>query len=162
MTNETKPLVAHTQNKENREKLQQYTQNYEKEIARQQFKIAELEAVAQHLQAELANQQGLKRQIKSVYRNLDNKIMRSIDQRGYTKTFKTLTRFPVISASVRGKEDLIKIARLYDADNYFHYYPGRESMRLRYRLTGKLYRTTRNVAEKSAKRSYQIVKRTKK
>jgi hypothetical protein len=136
--------------------------DYEKEITRQQFKIAELETFAHYLNMELNKQQRLKQQIKSLYRSIDNKVIRTIDQKGYTRERReTLAKFPSIDLSGQSREELMKAARLYDTQAYFHYYPLHENMKLHYRALSKLYRTTRNITEKSAKKSYRLTKRVK-
>lgn len=137
-------------------------QDYGKQIARQQLKIAELEAIINHLRARLDKQQAPKQQIKDLFASVDNAIMRSIDKKGYAKKpRKTMARFPTLDISGQSKEGLLIAARSYDAKQYFQYQGLHENMKPHYRAASKLYRTTRDITKKGAKKGYKLAKRDK-
>lgn len=153
--------LAEDSHKQSLSRLQTKSQDYENEIARQQLKIIELETTLGHLHKEITKQQGLKQQLKRLYRNLDNSIMHTINTRGYArKQSQQMAKFPIIDQNLQDKKELRKIARIYDVEQNFHYLPGKEHMKLHYRVIGKAYRQTRELAEKGFIKSYQLTKRT--
>ena len=135
---------------------------YEQEIFRQQARIAELEAHMQHLHKELDRQQGAKQQLKNLYVNVDGWVIRRLDARGYArKTRIKQVAFPRLDLRAASSDELLKIARTYDAKKYFQYHERREGMKLHYRLVSKAYRTTRNVSKGGLKKVYRLTRRGK-
>lgn len=145
-----------------RHPAQQRDRIYEQEIVRQQTRIAELEAQMQHLHKELSRQQGVKQQVKSLYLSLDGWILRQIDSRGYTRNTRLKqVEFPHLDLLAADRAELLAVARAYDVKNYFQYRERRTSMKLRYRLAGKSYRTSRDISKTGLKKVYRLTRRAK-
>lgn len=141
-------------------RFQEQAQTYEKEIVRQQVKIAELEALLQYLHTELSKQRSSREQVKGLYRNLDETIMQTLDKRGYSrKQSAKAVKFQPINTQGKNTSELIAAARTYDAQKYFQYRELRQGMKLHYRLASKFYRTTRNISKESVKSAYRLAKR---
>src|SRR5581483_7098042 len=133
-----------------------------KELARQQLKIYELQAKLNNAYGELERAQGLKGQLKGVYRSIDNKIMGAINPRGYRKKQQiSKVNMPPISSNL-SKLELLGIARDYDARSYFRYRSQKTNMKIHYRIAGKVYRVSRETAKKTARKSYKLLIGSKK
>jgi hypothetical protein len=133
---------------------------YAKDIARQQLKITELEIVIDYQNKKLAKRDSLKGQAKNLYVSTDNAIMRMFDKRGYAKKTRPLkAKLPSADFGSLSREELLTIARIYDAEQAFQYRSSRENMRPHYRVASKLYRTTRNVTKRGAKAGYRLTSR---
>jgi FkbM family methyltransferase len=133
----------------------------EKEITRQQLKASKLELLSDRLRAELESQKALKHQLKSVYRSVDDMVVRSINRRGYAAKTKK-AKYLKANLDNLSKEELMRMAWVWDAESYFQYAASGKGMKLRYRIAGGIYVMTRNAAAKSAKTSYRIAKRRRK
>jgi hypothetical protein len=142
--------------------LKERARTYEKEIVRQQVKIAELEAQLQYLHDALVKQEGIKEQIKILYANLDRAIIQALDKKGYTRKRRSRqVSFPTLDPAAHTRDELMVAAWIHDVKRYFQYQGLSENMKFRYRVASKIYRLTRDVSKNSAKRAYRVTRRRK-
>lgn len=135
-------------------------QTYQKEINRQQVRIAELEAQIQHLHKLLQRQESLKEQAKNLYGILDQQIIKGLDKRGYNRKKRSRdVTLPSVDLSSASREELLQAAQIYDVRRYFQYRKLSENMKLNYRIASKLYRSGRDISKHGAKSAYRLTKR---
>lgn len=143
--------------------VQQRLQHYMQEVSRLERINASLGFFVNNLQLEIDRSRTVRRLVKDLYYVVDNRVMDTIDRRG---------RMRVVSKKAAGvdldvkvlkamtKEQLLRQAKYYDVKSFFQYRAPKDSMKLRYRVIGKAYRTIRDTTLKVAKKGYGLAKRS--
>jgi len=132
---------------------------YVAEINRLEMLNTRLSSEVGLLKSQLKQQHGLKAKALDFYLELDRYILNTIDHRGYKRKAKLHKKAEKINpAEIDGasKEELLKTAHQYDAQSFFRYHAPKTSMKLRYRVASKSYRTGRDIAKKGARKLYHL------
>jgi hypothetical protein len=138
--------------------LESQNVEYAYEIAKRDDKIHGLQARIHEIEAQLNHEMGVTAALKQLYRGLDDKIMRTLNERGQRKK-KTSSHHPAIApARHTDYEALICIAREYDVNEFFTLKARtpKHNLRFSYRMVAKGYRVMRDGGMTGAKKLYHL------
>jgi len=141
--------------------LEAKLQKYISEIRRLESKNANIQTELNKLQMEMAQSRGLRKQIKELFLELDSYIMRTIERRAYIQKphIKKTAAIDTTKLEELNAKELLNIAKIYDAKAYFRFPLLKKGKKLRYRVAGKTYRTSRDLSKKIAVKGYHLVKK---
>ncbi len=139
---------------------------YVAEISRLAARLGELNGEMGRLQGELSQKRGVRHQTSGLYRALDLAITSRIERKGrIRKPPRRSGTVEPISPQVLtldNVQELMGLARRYDSAAYFRYRASKSGMRLRYRVVGRVYRTSRDAAKASVKGAYRLARKVQK
>lgn len=131
---------------------------YADELAKRDSKIHGLNVRIRELEVHLHHQAGSRAALKQLYRSIDNKIMRTLTERGQRKKER-----PSSHPSIHTNEDmdyraLIRVAREYDTKEFFTYKKRlyKHNLKPGYRIVAKSYRVMRDGSLMSIKKLYGL------
>jgi regulator of replication initiation timing len=162
-------MIGFWKSYEKSRKLRQSVANFDEavikaraEVVSLEQQLAELRAENNWLRAEIDRKRSVRQQLRDTYHSLDAAIIRRIDQRGMAYSKKK--RMPSIEAELlksNNKQELLAVALEYDVDTYFCYRVRAKTMKLRYRVVSKLYRSARNASIHGVKQVHRMARRLK-
>mgnify|MGYP002378319794 CR=1 FL=1 len=126
--------------------LESQNVEYAEQLAKRDSKIHGLNVRIQELELHLHHQQGARAALKQLYHGIDNKIMRTLTERGERKK-RVVTTHPTITTNENMRyADLLKEAREYDAKEFFALKKKvyKHNLKPAYRLVAKSYRVARD------------------
>lgn len=153
-------LIAMIQKKYEARLLELERQNneYVEQLAKRDSKIHSLNVRIRELELHLHHQQGARAALKQLYHSVDNKIMRTLTERGERKK-KPITTHPGLTVSDDMEYGaLLSAAREYDAKEFFALKKKVYTHNLKpaYRLVAKSYRVTRDGGMAGMKKIYKL------
>lgn len=134
---------------------------YVAENTRLETKVKQLAAEVSRMRLENSQHTGIKRQVKELYSSLDQAIQHTLHVRGYNQAGANRVSIAPDVLESGSKAQLQRAAMTYDAQAYFVYNRHASKMKLRYKIASKAYRTSRDVALKSARGVYRFVKKAR-
>jgi hypothetical protein len=143
--------------------LQREREDNLRELNKKEHKIATLSAHIDELTQKLNQRTSLRAQARSLYNEIDSRIITTLTVRGTPKK-KPVRAHPALQFDDNGDiKSLRSIAYRYDIENFFAYRPKQEKPRLTqpYRTIAKAYRVGRDVSRKTAAGVLRAAKRVK-
>lgn len=102
----------------------------------------------------------IQRRVRDLYHGIDTRIIRVIDKRGRKVSKRpVLIRLDLAQLQGASRSELLQAAVNHDARSFFCYQAPRNSVKLRYRLAGRAYRTTRDTTKRVVMVAHGLVKR---
>lgn len=99
---------------------------------------------------------------KSLYGALDSRIMRLFNKKGYRRNPKT-GPLPVMGVRATAHDaaiqELLQLARQYDAKAFFRLNTAKADMKIHYRLAAKAYRSSRDLTVGLMRGSYRLYRK---
>lgn len=119
---------------------------YADQLAKRDSKIHGLNMRIKELEVQLHHQKGSRAALKQLYHSIDNKIMRTLTERGQRKKEHTSSHPRIDVGENTNYRALIEAARLYDVEEFFALKKRvyKHHLRPSYRVVAKSYRLVRD------------------
>lgn len=138
--------------------LERQNVEYAEQLAKRDSKIHGLNVRIRELELHLHHQQGARAALKQLYHGIDNKIMRTLNERGERKK-KPVRSHPALAVNDdMGYQALLDAAREYDAKEFFAMKKRvyKHNLKPGYRLVAKGYRVARDSGMAGVKKIYGL------
>lgn len=148
--------ISETHSAEIEKKLRDYIER----INQLEAKVAELNVKYNNARLELDQQRSIKKQVRTLYGSIDDKIVRTINKRGLVHNPNSkVSNYSLNSTMINtlSLEELLFEAKKYDVAQNFRYRSLKSHRKLRYRILGWVYCSARDIVFLILKRTYKLM-----
>jgi hypothetical protein len=138
--------------------LESQNVEYAEQLAKRDSKIHGLNVRIRELELHLHHQQGTRAALKQLYHSIDNKIMRTLTERGERKKKHTASHPQIEMSDDKNYTVLLTAAREYDIQEFFALKKKlyKHNLKPAHRIVAKSYRVARDGSMAAMKKIYKL------